>query len=166
MTFDFSLIDPTFSALLQQLIGNMNVLGHEVKPYYGLRTLTSQAKLYRQSRSTADILAIINQLNDQDCNYIADILISVGQQPTKPWATNALPGESYHMWGLAADMFVDGDQMGGYVYDILASEALKLGLTPGRNFTHPDSGHIQLGATSLPYGLTRKQINDHFAGIK
>ncbi len=73
-----------------------------------------------------------------------------------------MPGQSYHEFGLAVDMYVDDDKEGGPVYDILAVESISVGLTPGRNFKHPDSGHIQLGSTPTPYGYNIKQINDYF----
>lgn len=163
MTLDFSLLDPKFSSLAQQLVQDMTDKGYGMIPYYGLRTLEAQAKLYRQSRSTALIATAIKMLKDNECDYLANIMESVGPQPRGPWSTNALPGESYHNWGLAMDCLIADDRSDDY--KIYANHALELGLTAGYYFRSVDMGHVQLGSSSLPHGYNIKQINDHFVTI-
>lgn len=156
---DFTKLDPTFTPLLQQLIANMEALGHTVNPYYGIRTLSEQAKIWRRSRTTAQVNDLIQQLKEGGANYAASVLVGVGPQPTGPWGTNTYL-YSYHLIGKACDMFIDGDMAGGPVYDVLATEALKLGLTPGRNFSTPDSGHVQLSAQELSKTYTLAQMDE------
>jgi hypothetical protein len=145
---DFTKLDPEFIPLLKQLIENMEALGHKVNPYYGLRTLKEQAKIWRRSRTTAQVDTLRYQLVKGRADYARTVLESVGPQKMGPWGTDTYM-YSYHLLGKACDMFIDEDERGGPVYDILAAEALKLGLTPGRNFSHKDSGHIQLGKDEL-----------------
>ncbi len=164
MILDFTLLDPSFEPLAQVLITEMEQKGYDCNPYFGIRTLQDQAKLYRQSRSTPMINAQIQLLRDQGCDYLANVLQSVGPQPTRPWATNALPGQSYHQFGLAMDCLLSLDGVSGTDddYKIYADTAQSLGLTAGYYFKSVDMGHVQLGSASKPFGYTTKQINDHF----
>ena len=164
MTIDFTKLDPTFVPLLQQLLTNMEALGHEVNPYYGIRTLEAQAKLWRQSRSTAQVEFLINELNANGAPYAASVLDGVGPQPIGPTVTGTYL-YSYHLIGKACDIFVDGDMAGGAVYDVLAEQAVAVGLTPGRYFTTPDSDHVQLGAEELPATYTMAQMDAILKGL-
>lgn len=156
---DFTKLDPMFTPLLHQLINNMESLGHTVNPYYGIRTLRDQAKIWRRSRTLAEVNALTQKLVDAGANYAVSTLLGVGPQPMGSWGTNTFL-YSYHLIGEACDMFIDGDTAGGAVYDVLAKEAIKLGLTPGRNFSHPDSGHIQLRSEELSKTYSMKEMND------
>jgi peptidoglycan L-alanyl-D-glutamate endopeptidase CwlK len=160
MALDFTLLDPTFCPLAEQLIQTMKDKGYEINPYYGLRTLEEQAKFYRRSRPTHVVNIAIQNLRDQGCDYLADIMTSVGPQPYGPWATDALPGESYHEWGLAMDCLLTPGAASDY--EIYAETARDLGLTAGYYFHDCDMGHVQLGSTNLPLGYNLKQINDYF----
>jgi hypothetical protein len=155
---DFTKLDQTFAPLLRELIINMKAKGHSINPYYGLRTLTEQAKIWRRSRSTAEVNSMCTKLEDNNCPYALSVLKAVGPQKTAPWGTNTYMF-SYHLVGKAADMFVDGDMAGGDVYDILAKESLKIGLTPGRYFSTPDSGHVQLGSKELSHIYTMAEMD-------
>lgn len=155
---DFSKLNPEFSTLLKTLITNMEALGHSVVPYYGIRTLQEQACIWRRSRSTDEVNALMHTLASNDAPYALSVLKSVGAQKTAPWGTNTYM-YSYHLIGKACDVFVDGDRAGGAVYDVLAQEALKVGLTPGRYFSHPDSGHVQLGSTELNKTYTLAEMD-------
>jgi hypothetical protein len=155
---DYTRLDPTFIQKLRELITNMEALGHRINPYYGIRTLAEQARIWRRSRSTAEVNALMDTLKSHNCPYALSVLKSVGPQKMAPWGTNTYM-YSYHLIGKACDMFVDGDMAGGPVYDVLAAEALKVGLTPGRNFSHPDSGHVQLGSKELPTLYTMAEMD-------
>jgi peptidoglycan LD-endopeptidase CwlK len=161
MTIDFTKLDPTFVPLLQQLLQNMQDLGHTVDPYYGIRTLEEQAKLWRQSRTTAQVNAEIAMLQANGALYAASVMQSVGPQPNGPQVTHTYL-YSYHLIGKACYIFVDGDTSGGPVYDVLATEALKVGLTPGRNWPEPatDSDHVQLGNAELAATYTLAQMDE------
>lgn len=156
---DFTKLDKEFSVKLIQLITNMQNLGHDVNAYYGIRTLADQARIWRRSRSSSEVNKLMDVLKENKCTYALSVLQSVGPQKTGAWGTNTYMF-SYHLIGKACDMFIDGDQKGGSVYDILAEEALKVGLTPGRYFSHPDSGHVQLGSKELSkiYTMTEMDV--------
>jgi peptidoglycan LD-endopeptidase CwlK len=67
------------------------------------------------------------------------------------WLTNALPGEGWHQWGLAADCYCyrDGNLVqdgSDHAYASYADAAKALGLTAGFFFPQRDSGHVQLPA--------------------
>lgn len=160
---DFTKLESKFAPLLKKLIANMEALGHTVNPYYGIRTLREQAKIWRRSRTTEEVNALTEKLLDVGAYYAAYTLARVGPQPMGPWGTNTFL-HSYHLIGEACDMFIDGDTAGGPVYDVLAKEAIKLGLTPGRNFSHPDSGHIQLRSEELSKTYSMKEMNDILKG--
>ncbi len=138
-------------------------------PVCGYRSLVEEAKLWRQSRSTAEILEKIAQLKSDNCDYLAGILESVGPC-NGPWATNTIPGLSWHNWRQAIDFawedkgFIDwnGDSD---AYKTLADEAIKLGLTPGYYFHKRDAGHIQFNAKEVPEVYTLQDVNDHFKGL-
>jgi hypothetical protein len=161
---DFTKLDPEFVPPLKQLIANMEALGHEVNPYYGIRTLEEEARIWRRSRSTAQVEFLIKELNANGAPYAASVLEGVGPQPAGPWGTNTFI-YSYHLIGKACDFFIDGDEAGGPVYDILAEEALKVGLTPGRYFKTSDSGHVQLGAQELSHTYTMAQMDAILKGL-
>ena len=164
MTLNFSLLRPEFAWIAQQLIAALEDQGYDVNPYYGIRTLDQQAKLYRRSRSTDTIRQICNDLRGKGCHYLASVIERVGPQKTGPWATNALPGESYHCFGLAMDCLLTKDGRAGVDadYKVFADTARVLGLKAGYYFSHPDMGHVQLGKENRPFGYTIKQINDYF----
>lgn len=161
---DFSRLHPTFALLANQVVKTMEDKGYEVQPYYGFRSLEEQAKLYRQSRPTTMILQKIEELRDKKCEYLAAILEKVGPQKTGPWATNALPGQSYHQFGLAMDclLFKKGKPGVDKDYKIYADLSKVLGMTAGYYFHDVDMGHVQLGSTSVPYGYSIKECNDYF----
>ena len=157
---DLSKLDPLFSKKLVSLTQLMADKGYDINPYYGLRTLDAQAKLWRQSRSTNIVNDKILELRGQKCDFLADILKNVGPQPSGPWATNALPGQSYHMFGLAADCLIKpGTDVD---YKVYADTAVSLGLTAGYYFKSVDMGHVQLGSSNIPFNYTLKQLNDYF----
>ena len=162
MTLDYSLLDPTFLPLAQQLVQAMTAKGYTVNPYYGIRTLAQSAALWRQSRSTAVVNAQIQAYNDAGCTFLANVMQNVGPS-SGPWASNALPGQSYHNYGLAMDCLLTPDAESDY--KVYADTAQSLGLTAGYYFSDQDMGHVQLGSSDIPFNYTMQQINDHFQNI-
>jgi len=77
-------------------------VGFDLLIYCTLRSPQEQAKLYRQSRSWAEIKNKMLSLKDRGFEFIADILDEVGPC-TGPHVTNAGPGESWHNYGEAWD---------------------------------------------------------------
>lgn len=78
------------------------VRGVPILIYCTLRSLEEQAKLYRQSRSYATIVAKMNALTDAGFGFLAEIIEKVGPQ-SGPHVTNAAPGESWHNYAEAFD---------------------------------------------------------------
>lgn len=62
-----------------------------------------QARLYRQGRSRAQIVAAQASLERLGYPYLAAILDRVGPQHGESILTSAPPGRSWHQWGLAYD---------------------------------------------------------------
>lgn len=159
---DFTLLDPAFASKAQQLVQEMKDDGYDIYPYYGLRTVQEQAKLWRQSRSSAVINKQINLFRENGCDFLADVLNDVGAQ-NGAWATNALPGYSWHNWSQAMDCLItDGTHAD---YGVYADTARDLGLTAGYYFSHYDGVHVQLSEYEIPHLYTMKEINDHFSVI-
>lgn len=166
----YSGLVPEFAAKLPVLEGNCLARGITVKPYFGLRTPVEQTKLWCQSRLTSEIEQEYKILKASNCLYLVSCFDSVGIHGHGPWATNALPGQSWHQWGEAMDyMWIDHDKINWTVnkadpnngYLVLEEEAKKLGLSDGLDWHHPDSDHIQLRTFNSPMdaGYTMQQID-------
>jgi peptidoglycan LD-endopeptidase CwlK len=75
------------------------------RPYFTLREPVTQARLWRQSRSKAVVDQQVADLRAQGCDFIAACFDKAGPADG-PWATNALPGQSWHQYGEAVDCFL------------------------------------------------------------
>lgn len=139
---------PDFREKCEELLTICKANGQTYVPYFTLRSPKVQARLWRQSRSTATIRATIGKLRIQEAHFLADCIEEVGPQNGKP-VTNALPGMSWHQYGEAMDVFLlnaDGtENWSTREYIPLVRHARELGLTPGPVW---DSGHIQLRSGS------------------
>ena len=172
MTIDFTLLDQQFANNIQLLLDNCAKQGYTIVPYYGYRSLESQAKLWRQSRHIDEINTKLGQLKQVGCDYLVEIIESVGPQPMAKWATNAIPGLSWHNWGKAVDCYWlmengcsnwTGSSPG---YKVLGQQAKSLGLRWGGDFSTPDWGHVQAPQEEITKLLTLKEVNDHFESLK
>ncbi len=76
--------------------------GFDLSIYCTLRTLEEQARLFRQSRSLAEIKAKMADLAGRGFGFLAEILEAVGPC-NGPHVTNAGPGESWHNYAEAFD---------------------------------------------------------------
>lgn len=145
-------LDPAFSNKVCKVLEACKAEGAEMRVYCTLRTPQEQAKLWRQSRSSEAIASKIAELRKAGAHYLADVLHSVGPQFGQP-VTNAIPGLSWHQWGLAVDAFwvVDGracwsTRQGGddNGYRVWAREAQVQGLVAGGHWKRfKDWPHIQ-----------------------
>lgn len=164
--FDRTCLVAALSLKLDRLIDNCSSRGIKVVPYYGFRTLEEQAKLWRQSRKSSEINTELMKLSSTGAYYLCKVLQSVGPC-SGPHATNAILGHSWHNWGEAADFYweVDGQPNwnDGEGYEVLAEEAMNLGLTAGRNFkSFKDPGHVQLRSQEVPDVYTLLEVDAHF----
>lgn len=146
-------LDPAFRFLLEEAIK----VAKEQKsiimvPYMTLRSPFEQAKLWRQSRPTHQIVATIANLKEKGAPFLAHCLESVGPS-SGPWATNAFPGKSWHQWGLAADLYWKTDRDGDgdlepewnnlTGYKKFGEVCRNLGLTSGYFWRSRDAVHVQ-----------------------
>lgn len=145
MTRDRKDLNPEFNDLLTQLLAHCEKHGYTFVPYFTIRAPAVQAKLWRQSRTRAEINATVKRLREQGAACIAHIIESVGPQPWNRRATNAFPGNSWHQWGEAADLYLKGEDGGAIwespAYDAMREIAKSLGLHLGPVW---DKGHVQL----------------------
>jgi peptidoglycan L-alanyl-D-glutamate endopeptidase CwlK len=160
MAVDLNQLVDGFRDTVENLIANCGRRGVEMRPNAGLRTPFDQARLWRQSRTTEEILEKIDDLRTAGADFLAFCLESVGPQHGAP-VTNAPPGFSWHQWGEALDCFwvVDGRAEWSTVkkvnglngYHVYAEEAEELELTAGGHWTTlKDWPHVQMRAASSP----------------
>lgn len=159
-------LHPEFRARVEQLLVNCQKQGISLRPFYGMRSLEEQAKLWRQSRSRAEIDRAIGFLRKQAADKIADIIEEVGPQIGR-WATNALPGESWHQWGEAVDCFVYDEDAKKAIwsakhegYRIYGEEARKLGLVSGYFWQSQDAVHVQMRPEKVTKHFSWRQIQE------
>lgn len=144
-------LNPEFRKEIEALLQSCADKGAAMVPFFADRHPLVQARLWRQSRSRAEIDRKIAELEHQGAEYLAWCLRSVGPQFGR-WATNAIPGESWHQYGLAVDcywlvdgraMWTPGVEIGGINgYRIYAAEAERLGLV---SLSHIGD-HVHVGA--------------------
>lgn len=152
MSRDLADLTDEFCPKVQQVIANCAAAGITMVPYFTLRDPHDQALLWRQfwnDRTEAEVAA----LRAAGAPWLADILEATPFQKG-PWATNGVPGNSWHQFGLACDCYWSvkgaaewGDGVG---YVIFAKQAEQFGLTSGRHFTRPDIDHVQLQPQGAP----------------
>lgn len=163
MSANLQQLVPEFTVKVQELLENCAQRGVIMRPYFTIRDPFTQAKFWRQSRSTEEIRQKIGELKREGADFLAYCLETVGPQNGDP-VTNALPGLSWHQWGEAVDCMwlVDnqaqwdpGKQIGGQNgYAVYAEEAVKLGLTAGGLWKSiKDWPHVQLRPADSPLGI-------------
>jgi peptidoglycan L-alanyl-D-glutamate endopeptidase CwlK len=162
---------PQFRDTLVKLIANCSAAGCTLKPTQGIRTPMEQGKLWRQSRTSAEVQAKIHDLQDHGLDFLAKCIIDAGPS-NGAHVTNSVPGLSWHQWAEAVDFvwIVKGKENwsesqlidGKNGYHVLANEAEKLGLTAGGHWnSFKDWPHIQQHSAPSPLGIySLKQIND------
>jgi peptidoglycan LD-endopeptidase CwlK len=139
---DLQYIHPKLVKLCEQLVENCKARGHEYYAISGYRDPKQQEALYAIGRTT--------------------------ELDRKP-VTNAKPYSSYHNFGLAIDFAKDKDAARAGLqpdwdiksYEILASEARKLGLVSGMDFkTFKEGPHIQVPFAVAPLNELTKILKE------
>lgn len=139
MSISLSNLDPDFRAKVETLLERCRQRGVVMTPYCAIRTPFEQGKLWRQSRTIQTIRAKLSELRRKGAPFLAHCIESVGPQNGPP-VTGAVPGLSWHQWGVALDCFWRINNVaewspdrGGPAngYRIYAHEASLLGLTAG-----------------------------------
>lgn len=142
-------LHPEFKEKLDEVIVQCHQDGFWVVPYMTIRDPWEQAKLWRRSRTFQQCSQMIKDLKTADAEFLAECFLDVGSQPTAPWATNAIPGLSWHQWGEAADCYIQGKD-GSAIwdsahpgYECYATRAKERGLEAGHFWKSKDSVHVQ-----------------------
>lgn len=175
MSRDIKDLDPVFAKQVKILVANCALRGITVVPYLTYRSPEEQAKLWRQGRKIATIKTKIKELRQLGCDYLADCIENAGPQSGDK-VTNAIPGKSWHQFGLACDFYWEKskgnacwshntlDENGLNGYKVLHEEAHKLGLTSItlNNGGSIDWPHIQAPEQGAP-SQSLKEINDLLA---
>lgn len=89
----------------RQIVEMCSKRGVDLLVYCTLRSLTEQAKIYRSTRTRAQIDKKMDKLTKGGLGFLADIIESVGPQSGKTGEhkTFAGPGESWHNYAEAFD---------------------------------------------------------------
>lgn len=162
MAADLNKLDANFALACKKLLKNCEDRGVVMRPNEGLRDPWQQARYWRQSRSIEEIEQAVADLRNKGAPYLADILVSVGPQHGD-LVTKALPGASWHQWGLALDCFwlvsgkaewsADRTVNGINGYGLYADEAEQLGLVAGGHWpSFKDWPHVQAAGHASPLG--------------
>jgi peptidoglycan LD-endopeptidase CwlK len=174
MSRDINALDAAFRGRIQDLLEQCGAQGIEMRPFHTLRDPFEQARLWRQSRSSAEIQAKLKQLKRKGAPFLAHIIESVGPQHGQP-VTNAIPGLSWHQWGEAVDcywllrnkaewsankkaMLRDGRKLNGYrLYAELADAS---GLIAGGHWQRlKDWPHIQQRPAEVDHYYSLPEID-------
>lgn len=164
-------LQPEFQEKIEILLKECEKQGIVMRPFFGVRDVYTQSKLWRQSRSIHEIKKAVSFLRRQQADYLADVLEQTEPQIGR-WATNALPGESWHQWGEAVDCFVLDQESGKAIwsskhegYRVYAEQAKKLGLTSGHYWQNPDSVHVQLREEKVTKIFSWRKINEKLQAV-
>lgn len=171
MSRDLDNLTPEFKSAVEQLLILCHQSGYTMRQFFTLRTPFEQGKLWRQSRSIHEVEQKIAELNNNNAEFLAHCIHSVGPQNGRH-VTNAIPGFSWHQWGEAVDCFwlLDGGaewstrkKIGGVNgYINYAEKAKSLGLTAGGFWSSfKDWPHVQMRKESSPRRVfTIEEINN------
>ena len=170
---DIGDLQPDFRKLMSQLLDNCGKRRSvTLKPFFTVRGPLVQARLWCQSRTPDQVRQAVQELNSGGAPWLASLLDPALAQKGR-WATDALPGASWHQWAQAADCFVVGPQgqalwgtpqeppalrqaaLAGY--KAYAEQARALGLNAGFFWKKAkDAVHVQLARAPCPPGSWRE----------
>ncbi|MFM2411550.1 MAG: hypothetical protein RL481_2378 [Pseudomonadota bacterium] len=167
-------LDHDFRTRLEATLAACLADGIEMIPYQGIRTPFEQGKLWRQSRSVAQVRSKIAELHEKGAPFLAHCIESVGPQHG-PHVTNALPGLSWHQWGESMDCYwlrngkaewsteIGGTRNGYKVYAHIAEQN---GLFAGGHWqTFKDWPHVQkrkAGSPGMPLPEVDRVMQERF----
>lgn len=161
---DLNDLTPQFKAKAEKLLEGCAQRGIIMKPTCTQRDPWEQARLYRQSRTSAKIAEQAAWLRGQGAEFLSDCLMDVGPQSGKlgVHVTKVLPGQSWHQWGEAIDCYweitpgtaswdIDEEGPNGQNgYRVYNEVAIDVGLFPAGINWGWDWPHIQMKPVSNP----------------
>lgn len=153
---------PEFRTKVLNGLADLANKGLHFKPYFTLRDPVEQAKLWRQSRSAAAVSNQIQILRAAGCDFMVACFDKAGPS-SGPWATNAIPGLSWHQYGEAVDFYLE-DASGNAVwespnYSVFGQVGDAKDMYWGGHFGDNDHWQNRRIEPSAALG-TLKQIND------
>lgn len=154
-------LDKNFEEKVNAALAELLEMGYEFVPFEKVRSPYKQGEIWRRSRTTAEVQDKIKKLKAAECHFLAECIESVGPQTGK-WGTNAIPGLSWHQFGLAVDCYYKKDGKANWddikAYKVYRRVMLKHGLHRG---PRTDWVHIQAPKESGPHKLyTLQAINE------
>lgn len=154
---------PAFRERVETLITALGKSGLDFVPYCVIRTPEEQGALWSRSRPGTAVVAEREALVSKGAPYLASCLKDAPVQKG-PWATNAVPGYSWHQWGEAVDCYLRREGKAEWsdmpAYRSYADAAMKVGLTAGYYFRSRDAVHIQLRPEGSPRAVyTPREID-------
>lgn len=163
MAADLDLLRFDFQPKVEEILAACLRDGHHLRPFFTRRNVWVQARLWRQSRSTPEIHRAAAMLEREGAPFLRKVLLEVGPQHGR-WATNALPGQSWHQWSAAVDCFVleKGRAIWSRAhpgYHLYANQARDRGFEAGYFWTRPDTYHVQQLTDSVRSRYTWAQID-------
>ncbi len=109
MSRDLDKLTPTFRDKVDTALACCMKRGILMRPFYTERTPWEQARIWRATRSTEEVMRAIGTLKANGASYLGSVVEMVGPQSLPPSGrghlTNALPGLSWHQWDEAVDCF-------------------------------------------------------------
>lgn len=160
---NLNLLVPKFKNLVENVITDAKKEKITLVPFFTLRGPLTQARFWTRGRSNADIQQMINNMHRLGCKNIASVLQTALNERGKKIprgeiiVTNALPGQSWHMFGEAVDMYVEGPKKkpiwdsSHKGYEVYTRIAESYGLTSGAKFKRlREPVHVQLRSGPPP----------------
>lgn len=168
------LLVPGFKPKVEGLLGALMREGFHLRPFFTLRDPWTQARLWRQSRGIQEVNRAAEMLARERAYFLRQALVEVGPQHGR-WATNALPGQSWHQWGEAVDCFVLEGSRAKWSrshpgYKRYAELAEGMGLTAGYFWpgSKQDAVHVQVRTSSVrslyTWAKIDEEMRNRFAG--
>lgn len=143
------ILPPPMRPKLDFLLKKTKEEGLDFRVFKGIVDPWTQARWWRQSRCIEEIDQALAKLEREKAPLLANILREVGPQHGR-WATNNLPGQSWHQYGEAVALMLVSPA-GKTVwaashpgYQRLAEVAPTVGLHSGWHWKHRDVNHLQL----------------------
>lgn len=143
------LLAPRFKNRTWNLVNALYKEEITLVPYFGLRDPWTQARYWRRSRSAAECEEAIRLMREQGYEFLAGVMEEVGPQSDGPWATDALPGLSWHQHGQGLDLYPENENGSAnwdgnsWEYRRLARSCVLNNLTSGFFWKKHDAGHVQ-----------------------
>lgn len=108
LRFSLSELDSDFAATLKVVLEDCLKKGYKMVPYDGIRPPIVQGGYWRRSRSASVVQKKISDLRAAGADFLASAIEDAGPQNGN-WATNAIPGYSWHQWGEGVDCYWEKD---------------------------------------------------------